>query len=612
MNSLRKDRETSDLLPSVMGADVNLSRLPFFALVRAELKDFEVELTVTDTRDNKRLELFWGVTPNIKYGYPGLFAKKVHRAIEYMLTRNGIPVPEYLDFSFYEIIKLLGLDDGGKTRAEIKQAILSITSALIESKGTFCYLDNGEKRWVEDYFHLYERVVFAGKELPDRTIAEKHRIYFNQWYLMSLNSLYLKPFDFNYWNSLKKNIAGRLYEYLSFISFATKCKSFSIEYHRLCAFLPITPQKYFSKAKQVLSRAHQELIKTGFLKKVAWRKSKTDEKKWIITYYFGIRAKSELKRGFKDDTYRPALLAVETADIEEIEELIEPEEKEQEVKPACRDASFCLVNGTGERGAGRPKKQKQAKEEETLSPIAQELINRGITKSVAIDFYESFPEEHLVEKIEMHDYKKETGELRTNAAGWLREAIARDYKLSEEQLKRQAQLKEKHAWQQEQRILEEKAKEIQEQRLKKALIDFPPDEQWVKERVMEHVNVREMTIKVTGSEPFTQEEIRNMYLDFSSQIPKTDEEKRAWLISNYSEYALSTIISELTQQEQQQSQQVEHPDEIGEEFKENVENPDIIGADERFPCNSVEDVLGEVVRQMAEFEANHQQSENGN
>ena len=78
------------------------------------------------------------------------------------------------------------------------------------------------------------------------------------------------------------------------------------------------------KAKYCLEKAHQELLKTGFLKKVRWRKSKTDPKKWIIIYYFGARAKSELQRGFKDDTY-PATLAVETADIEEIEEIIESE-----------------------------------------------------------------------------------------------------------------------------------------------------------------------------------------------------------------------------------------------------------------------------------------------
>ncbi len=181
----------SNLPPSIIKSDVNLSRLPFFALVHKELKDFKIELTITETHGNKQLELFWGITPNIKYGYPGLFAKKVHRAIEYMLIKNGFPVPEYLDFSYYEVANILGIEPSGKTHSEIKQALLSIMFAAIESKGTFCYLDNGERKWVEDYFHLYDRVVFIGERFPDGSIADKNRIYFNKWYLKSLNSLYL-------------------------------------------------------------------------------------------------------------------------------------------------------------------------------------------------------------------------------------------------------------------------------------------------------------------------------------------------------------------------------------------------------------------------------------
>jgi len=436
--------------------------------------------------------------------------------------------------------------------------------AAIESKGAFCYLDNGKKRWVEDYFNLYDRVILVGETLPDGTIADKNRICFNEWYLKSLNSGYIKPLDFPYWNSLKSDIARRLYEYLSFVSFATKCKPFSIEYHRLCEFLPITPQNYFSQACQKMKTAHKELMNTGFLKKVAWRKSKTDPKKWIITYYFGLRAKEEHKRGFKDDTYRPALLAVETAEISEIEEVIAKEEEEQEVKP----------------------KRKKAKEEKELSPIAQELFNRGITKAVAIDFAESFSQEHLLEKIQMHDYKKETGELTTNAAGWLREAIVHDYKPSEQHLKKQAKLLEKQAQQEEQRTLEEKAREIQEARLTESLANFPEEEQWVRERVVEHVNVRKMTIEAVGGEPFTEEEIEQMYLRFKAEAPKTDEEKRGWLISHYSKYALSSIISEL-REEQQKS----HPDESKETTRGQP------------PFNSIEAVLGEVARQQAFFEA---------
>ncbi len=107
---------------------------------------------------------------------------------------------------------------------------------------------------------------------------------------------------------------------------------------------------------------------------------------------------------------------------------------------------------------------------------SQALINRGITKAVAVDFAENFPAEYLAEKIALHDYNKEIGELTANAAGWLREAIVRDYKLSDEQLKKRAKLEKKQARQEEQRTLEEKAREIQEQRLTEALKDFPEED----------------------------------------------------------------------------------------------------------------------------------------
>jgi hypothetical protein len=231
-------------------------------------------------------------------------------------------------------------------------------------------------------------------------------------------------------------------------------------------------------------------------------------------------------------------------------------------------------------------------EEEAPKPLAQELINRGITKAFAIDFAEHFPEEYIKEKIELHDYKKETGELTQNAAGWLREAIVHDYKPSEQQLKKQAKLLEKKAQQEEQRTLEEKAREIQEQRLKEDLASFPDDEQWVRERVVEHVNVRKMTIEAVGGEPFTEEEIEEMYLRFKAETPKTDEEKRGWLISHYSKYALSSIMSELQ-------------DELKKQKEASKE-----AADERFPLNSIADVLGEVARQRAEFEAKQKRSLN--
>jgi hypothetical protein len=568
---------------SVIKTNVNISRLPFFALSRKGLKDkLNREWRFSEVRGNKRCELLWRVIATPLYGYPSSFAQQIHRALEYILTLNGFPAQEYLDFSFYEIADILGLKESGRTYENIRYALMSIITTTIESQGTFCYLENGEKHFIDEVFHIYENVIFAGKKFPDGTMADRNRIYFNKWYLKSLNSLYIKPLDFPYWHNLRSDIARRLYEYLSFISFATKCKPFSIEYHRLCGFLPITPQRYFSDASRQMKTAHEELIKTGFLKKVAWRKSKTDSKKWIIEYHFGMRAKSELQRGFKDDTYRPAILAVETAEIEEIEELIASEEKVKGVKRRKLDTA-------------RPAIKKQTKEEEIPSPIAQELINRGITKSVAIDFAESFPEEHIRGKIEMHDVNKATGMLTQNAAGWLREAITRDFKISEEQKQKLSRVEKIKAEEEVTSKLEEQAKEIQEQRLKEALVNFPSEEEWIKARIEEHIKVREEYRKFDPTRPsFTEEEIEEYRQEYKENFPQTDEERRNWLITSDDRYNLKKITSELSEQPEEKVEESTHFRPLEEKLKET--------ADERFPLNSIEDVLGEVARQRAEFE----------
>ena len=135
-----------------------------------------------------------------------------------------------------------------------------------------------------------------------------------------------------------------------------------------------------------MKAAHDELIQTGFLNKVVWRKSKTEERKWITTYHFGERASAELQRGFVDETCLPALLAVETAEMAGILE-----------KPITPDEN----KGQGERSA---RKQKQAGGE--LSGIAQQLYEHGLTQSVAIGFAKDFSQEYLLEKIALHDAMK--------------------------------------------------------------------------------------------------------------------------------------------------------------------------------------------------------------
>jgi hypothetical protein len=261
-------------------SEVNFTRLPFFALSRGGLKkQGEIEYRDSVERDGEKLDILWRVTANIRYGYPGPFDKKVHKALEFLISQKGFPVENPITFSFYELCKLMNINISGKTKRMIREALIRTKLAGIESRGSFYY--KGEKRWIDDIFNLYDRVVFFGETLPSGETSDRNYVFLSDWYLKSLNSFYVKPLDFDYYRSLQSTLAGRLYEFLGIQFYGLQGKPYSVEYRRLCQLLPIVEQKYLSKAKENLSSAHRELQETKFLTQVRWKE--IEKSKWIVT-----------------------------------------------------------------------------------------------------------------------------------------------------------------------------------------------------------------------------------------------------------------------------------------------------------------------------------------
>jgi hypothetical protein len=111
----------------------------------------------------------------------------------------------------------------------------------------------------------------------------------------------LGPIDYTYYKSQQSSTASRLYELLGvkFYGLSAKGNSFiRYKYSTLCHLLPLTRQRYYSKAKEKLDTAHKELVTSGFLEKYQWTLSHTDRKQndWYITYYPGGRARGEIQR----------------------------------------------------------------------------------------------------------------------------------------------------------------------------------------------------------------------------------------------------------------------------------------------------------------------------
>jgi len=283
------------ILPEIIKSEVNLLLLPFFTLER---KDKRLKIEVEGKGKIPRTKVFWNVSANPEYGYPGPFDREVHKAIEQIATeiikKDGV-IKNPIQFSIYELCKRMGITTAGDNYQRIKKALERIQTTSIKSVNTF--YSKKEKQWIEAVFSLYDGVVFRGKELPNGEIAEDNYLFLGSWYLQSINSRYTKPIDYTYWRSLKSKIASRLYEILGVKFYGIRNKKgydITYKYTTLCQLLPLTPYRYISRAKQQLNPGNNELKDTGFISKFEW--SENGNKDWLISYWPGERAKEEIRR----------------------------------------------------------------------------------------------------------------------------------------------------------------------------------------------------------------------------------------------------------------------------------------------------------------------------
>lgn len=392
------------LLPAVVRSEVNFLRFPFFALsLKGLRKKKETVYRFVEERDGKRAEFEWRVMANATYGYPTPFDWKVARAVDAVIdetiARNGSPLENPIQFSIYRLVELMGMSSrGGRNYHDIRESIERIVATTVKSEGSFFL--KGEKRWLGDIFHLYDRAVFKGKEMPDGIIAETNSLWLSDPYLHNINARYVRPLDYRFLAELKRPLAGRLYEVLSakFYGLEEGKDYYHVDYQDLCKILPITPQRYFSDVQRDFKRAHEELGAKAFLAKVAYVLYDGSKEVKTVRYYPGEKAKRE-RNG-------ELLRLVKT--------------------PMVVEEQLPLPQATAE--------QEKAVE---LTGIAKELYSRGVLEKVAVRLAQRYSEDRIREKVEMFDFLKSSSCLE-NPAGWLITAIEEDWKPSSAQLKAKA------------------------------------------------------------------------------------------------------------------------------------------------------------------------------
>lgn len=490
------DRENQDILSNeIIRSEVNFLLFPFFALWDKDVKERTETLYKTIVqRNDKRLEVEWNVLAHQRFGYPGPLAKKIHKAIEEKISQLALPIENPICIgALYKLAKKVGLSVGGRAYEQIKEALKTIVTTTIVSKGAFYSKD--EKKYIDDTFHLYERVIFKGEKLRSGEIAEDNYIYLGSWYLDNINARYVKPIDYNYYMSLGHPIAARLYEMLSVKFYGlleAKGKFLRYRYSTLCDFLPAKKRKYLSWAKQSFNPSHDKLVDTGFLSDYNWEKIKGEKRDWYIYYFPGNRVKEEIEM-FRDFEQQSE------------EELTPPQSEGDDGKETS----------------------------EISNDLVYELKKRRISKYIAEKLVKYFDADYIKKKIEMFDYLRNKGKDFDNPAGWLKSAIEEDYEIDD--------FEEKY----DKKKLSEKAKKLREQRIEEALVNFPDRNAWIQKRVDKAKRDRnEMAKNMRSKHPYTEKEIEQLRKEYSESYPQTEEEKRNWL-ERQPEYRTSSIVEEL-------------------------------------------------------------------
>ncbi len=441
-----KRPETTELADlEFVRSEVNLLVFPFFALTTKGLRRrLRTEFRAIAERDGERVEILWNVSANPEYGYPGLFDRQVHRAIEQIITErlrtegeveNPIPLG-----SLYGLCERMGLrkqagrqEYGGRQYRAIRRALERITTTSIKSEGSF--YEKGKRRWTSTVFHLYDAVVFQGEELRNGEIADTNYLYLNYLYLQSVNSFYVKPLDYHYQQSLRSPIASRLYEILGVKFYGVRNHrqaEICFKYSTLTQLLPVEQHQYLSDARKQLNPAHEELVATGFLASYEWREAR-DDGEWLIFYRPGERARDEIRWA-----------QAERRLTNGAQETLPGMEEEFEVEPAKRTAAAELVS----------------EEDEAL--IA-ELVRLNVSETTARELVKHSDANAIRKWIEALDYSRAQ-----DKAAFLVKALQENWQVPEEYLKAKEEQEQQERLREAERARRQERQEEEEHRQREA------------------------------------------------------------------------------------------------------------------------------------------------
>ncbi len=281
-----------EMLPATefVKVEKNLAALGFFTPSSKRSRNATAKtVTVTVALDGRRIEARATIAPTALFGLPITADQDkwlaLHKILTDVQTREG-EVHNPVSFSSAELLALLKIyKDSGKNYKDVSDWLDVMVGTTIISEGAV-YI-SGQRTFKKDTFHVFDRAVSFGRQLPDGSIADKNYVWLSEWQLKNINDHHQLPIDLDSYRQLRNHIAKALVPLLQVWLYASRDEGvFEKRYDELCQILSIRQYQYLSIIKQTLSPSLDELKRFAYI--ADWQVEKTsDGQNYKIIFFHG-------------------------------------------------------------------------------------------------------------------------------------------------------------------------------------------------------------------------------------------------------------------------------------------------------------------------------------
>jgi hypothetical protein len=405
--------------------EINLLRYPWYVISRKNPTGTIAFNEKIRRPDGTVVEASWEVTSDAKLGLPNAWDADVRRLIDEIMSAQPRPIENPICLgSIAEILDALGRKNTGPNNVAIKKSLRRLVSTTIHSSGS--YYDKSRKRWLEESFHILERVTFKGERLPNGAQADAVYVTVSRPYLDNFNANYTIPLDWAYQKRvLRLPTTKRMYELLNQI-FYRECRrreragervaaaevAVECRYSRLAALAPLTPFHQLWAVRNQLDPSHGELIESEYIlspvtiEEVGSGRSHD----FLITYMAGPRAIAEYVSA-ATGAAAPA---------------------PRELPPPRTPAATRATHATRSKRAAKGREQasvktgqwtKAVESSAATGEVVERLVEFGLGRDVAESLEREYGDERVARQLDAMPFRKRV----VNPQGYLVRAIRADW-----------------------------------------------------------------------------------------------------------------------------------------------------------------------------------------